>query len=74
MSESQLHSDVHAATGPVEGSAEEEAADMIDEASGSADEPGDDEVAAGEDDAAEQEQLDPRSPVIRATRTSVAGC
>jgi transcription termination/antitermination protein NusG len=37
--ESQLHSDAYAATGPVEGSAEEEAADVIDETPGSADEP-----------------------------------
>jgi transcription termination/antitermination protein NusG len=44
--ESQLHSDAYAATGPVEGSAEEEAADVIDETSGSADEPIGEEVAA----------------------------
>jgi transcriptional antiterminator NusG len=46
--ESQLHSDAYAATGPVEGSAEEEAADVIDETSGSADEP------IGEGDTAEE--------------------
>ena len=48
MPESQLHSDAYAATGPVEGSAEEEAADVIDETSGSADEP------IGEGDTAEE--------------------
>ena len=41
MSESQLHSDVDAATGAVDG----EAADVIDETSGFADEPADDEAA-----------------------------
>jgi transcriptional antiterminator NusG len=47
--ESQLHSDVHAATGAVE----EETADVIDETPGFADEPADEEVApAVEDDAA----------------------
>ena len=48
MPESQLHSDAYAATGPVEGSAEEEAADVIDETSGAADEP------IGEGDTAEE--------------------
>ena len=42
MSESQLHSDVYAATGAVD----REAADVIDETSGFADEPADAEVAA----------------------------
>jgi transcriptional antiterminator NusG len=44
--ESQLHSDAYAATGPVEGSAEEEAADVIDETPGSPDEPVGEEVTA----------------------------
>ena len=44
MSESQLHSDVDAATGAVDG----EAADVIDETSGFADEPADDETATDE--------------------------
>jgi transcriptional antiterminator NusG len=77
--ESQLHSDAYAATGPVEGSAEEEAADVIDETSGSADEPigeGDTaeeveaEVADAEDaeDAAEPEQLDPVAEFTRELR------
>ncbi len=44
MSESQLHSDVDAATGAVD----EEAADVIDETSGFADEPADDEAATEE--------------------------
>jgi transcription termination/antitermination protein NusG len=47
--ESQLHSDAYAATG----AAEEEAADVIDETSGFADEPAAEEVAA-EDDVAEE--------------------
>jgi transcriptional antiterminator NusG len=79
--ESQLHSDAYAATGPVEGSAEEEAADVIDETSGSADEPigeGDtaeevtaEEVTAEEadaEDAAEPEQLDPVAEFTRELR------
>ncbi len=70
MPESQLHSDVYAATGAVE----EEAADVIDETSGSADEPAGDEVAVGDevaadaDDAAEQEQLDPVAEFTRELR------
>jgi transcriptional antiterminator NusG len=44
VSESQLHSDVDAATGAVDG----EAADVIDETSGFADEPADDEAATEE--------------------------
>jgi transcriptional antiterminator NusG len=44
VSESQLHSDVDAATGAVDG----EAADVIDETSGFADEPADDETATDE--------------------------
>ncbi|MGH3249806.1 MAG: transcription termination/antitermination protein NusG [Trebonia sp.] len=57
MPESQLHSDAYAATG----AAEEEAADVIDETSGFADEPAAEEVAAegdvvaAEDDVAEAE-------------------
>jgi len=49
VSESQLHSDVDAATGAVDG----EAAEMIDETPGFADEPVDDEAAteATEDEA-----------------------
>ena len=43
VSESQLHSDVDAATGAVDG----EAADVIDETSGFADEPADDEAPRG---------------------------
>jgi len=42
VSESQLHSDVYASTGAVD----REAADVIDETSGFADEPADAEVAA----------------------------
>ena len=51
MSESQLHTDVHPATGAVGG----EAADVTDETSGLADEPAgtDDEVAAAGEDVAE---------------------
>jgi transcriptional antiterminator NusG len=49
VSESQLHSDVDAATGAVDG----EAADVIDETSGFADEPADDEAATDEAGAAE---------------------
>jgi len=49
--ESQLHSDVYAETGPVEGSAEEEAADVT-ETSDVADEPTD-EVDGAEEVAAE---------------------
>jgi transcription termination/antitermination protein NusG len=53
--ESQLHSDAYAATGPVEGSAEEEAADVIDETSGSADETsGSADEPIGEGDTAEE--------------------
>ena len=48
MPESQLHSDVYAVTGPLEGSAEKEEADVIDETSGSADEP------VGDGDTAEE--------------------
>ena len=44
MPESQLHSDVDAAAGAVEG----EAAEMIDETSGFADDPGDEQLAADE--------------------------
>ena len=52
MSESQLHSDVDAATGAVDG----EAADVIDETSGFADEPADDEAATEEADEAATEE------------------
>jgi transcription termination/antitermination protein NusG len=52
--ESQLHSDVDAASGPVEGSAEEEAGDMT-ETSGSADEPDDVEFALDAEAAVEEE-------------------
>jgi transcriptional antiterminator NusG len=52
--ESQLHSDVDAASGPVEGSAEEEAGDMT-ETSGSADEPDDVEFALDAQAAVEEE-------------------
>ena len=55
MPESQLHSDAYAATGPVEGSAEEEAADVIDETSGSADVPDDEEFALDAEAAVEKE-------------------
>jgi transcriptional antiterminator NusG len=73
--ESQLHSDVYAATGPAEGSAEEEAADVT-ETSDFADEPigeGDvaEEVAADAEDAedaAEPEQLDPVAEFTRELR------
>ena len=72
MPESQLHSDVYAATGPAEGSAEEEAADVTDETSGFADEPTDDgdtaeEIATGEV-ADEPEQLDPVAEFTRELR------
>ena len=60
MSESQLHTDVHPATGAVDGPAglgqqESEAADVTDETSGLADEPAgtDDEVAAAGEGVAE---------------------
>ena len=53
MPESQLHSDVDAATGPaegpVDGSAEEEAADVTDETSGSVDEPAEADAPVSED-------------------------
>jgi transcriptional antiterminator NusG len=74
--ESQLHSDVYAATGPVEGSAEEEAADVM-ETSGSADEPADEEGTAeegtaeevvGEEAAGEPEQVDPLAEFMRELR------
>ena len=58
MPESQLHSDVYAATGAAEGSAEEEAADVIDETSDSAGEPVDEEAAAEAEDAVEAEAED----------------
>ena len=80
MPESQLHSDVYAATGAVEG----EAADVSDETSGFADEPGDevvadevaddqvevadDQVEAEAADAAEPEQLDPVAEFTRELR------
>jgi transcriptional antiterminator NusG len=60
VSESQLHTDVHPATGAVDGPAglgqqESEAADVTDETSGIADEPAgtDDELAAADEDVAE---------------------
>jgi len=62
--ESQLHSDVHAATGALEG----EAADVSDETSGFADEPADEEVAAEEAETAEPEQLDPVAEFTRELR------
>jgi transcriptional antiterminator NusG len=73
--ESQLHSDVYAETGPVEGSAEEEAADVT-ETSDVADEPTDEvdgaeEVAAEDaeaEDAAEPEPLDPVAEFTRELR------
>lgn len=49
--ESQLHSDVHAVTGAVEG----EEADVTDETSGFADVPADEEVAAGAEEAEAEE-------------------
>ena len=72
MPESQLHSDVDAAVGPVEAAAEAEAADVVDETSGSADEPTDDgdtaeEVADGAV-AEEPEQLDPVAEFTRELR------
>jgi transcriptional antiterminator NusG len=79
--ESQLHSDVYAATGqaegPVESSVEEEAADVTDETSGSAGEPADDEDTAEETQAGETEaeavaeepeQLDPVAEFTRELR------
>jgi len=71
--ESQLHSDVDAAAGAVEG----EAAEMIDETSGFADDPGDEQLAADEADeadaadaadTAEPEQLDPIAEFTRELR------
>jgi transcriptional antiterminator NusG len=71
--ESQLHSDVYAATG----AAEEEAAEVIDETSGSADEPTAEDDAAEEVEAeeveaeeveAEPEQLDPVAEFTRELR------
>jgi transcriptional antiterminator NusG len=71
--ESQLHSDVDAETGEVA----EEAADMIDETSGSADEPAAEGVAAadaaaadlaGEDDADEVAESAPVDPIAEFTR------
>jgi transcription termination/antitermination protein NusG len=53
VSESQLHSDVYAATG-----AAEEAADVTDETSGFADEPGDDKDELDAQDAAKAEEAD----------------
>ena len=70
MPESQLHSDV-AATGPAEGSVEEEGADVIDETPGFADEPTDDGDTAeevAEEVAAEPEQLDPVAEFTRELR------
>jgi transcription termination/antitermination protein NusG len=60
VSESQLHSDVDAATGAVDG----EAADVIDETSGFADEPAADEAAVEEADADEAgaESTDAEAP------------
>jgi transcription termination/antitermination protein NusG len=78
--ESQLHSDVDAATGPAEGSAEEEAGDVV-ETSGFADEPAADgdtaeevtadaaeEVAADAAEEVEPEQLDPVAEFSRELR------
>jgi transcriptional antiterminator NusG len=70
--ESQLHSDVYAATGPAGGSVEEEAANVTDETSGFAGEPTDDgdtvdEIVAGEA-AEEPEQLDPVAEFTRELR------
>jgi transcription termination/antitermination protein NusG len=69
--ESQLHSDVYAATGPAEDSAEEEAADVT-ETSSSADEPTDEGNGAEEDVAEaiadEPEQLDPVAEFTRELR------
>jgi transcriptional antiterminator NusG len=69
--ESQLHSDAYAATGPVEGSAEEEAADVIDETSGSADEPvGDGDTA--EEVAAEALEAEVAAEALEAEDTAEA--
>jgi transcriptional antiterminator NusG len=64
VSESQLHTDVHPATGAVDGPAglgqqESEAADVTDETSGIADEPAgtDDELAAADEDVAEPAEV-----------------
>jgi transcription termination/antitermination protein NusG len=69
--ESQLHSDVYAATGPAEDSAEEEAADVT-ETSSFADEPTDEgngaEEAVAEAIADEPEQLDPVAEFTRELR------
>ena len=54
MPESQLHSDVDAASGPVEGSAEQEAGDVT-ETSGFADKPDDEEFALDAEAAVEEE-------------------
>ena len=72
MPESQLHSDVYAVTGPVEGSADKEEADVIDETSGPADEPADEEGTAGpvsaEEGEAEPEPVDPVEEFTRELR------
>jgi transcription termination/antitermination protein NusG len=64
--ESQLHSDVYAATGPGGDSAEEEAAEVT-ETSDFAEEPADEDVASA-DDAAEPAQLDPVAEFTRELR------
>ncbi len=77
MPESQLHSDVYAATGAAEGSAEEEAADVT-ETSGFADEPvgevdtaeevAAEEVVADAEDAQDAAEPEPVDPVAEFTR------
>ena len=71
MPESQLHSDVDAAAGAVEG----EAADVIDETSGFADEPGDEQLAADEaDDAAAEARTPPSPSSLTRSPSSLANC
>ena len=67
MPESQLHSDVYAETGPAEDSVDKEEADVIDETSGPADEPADQEGTAGEV-APEPEPVDPVAEFTRELR------
>jgi transcriptional antiterminator NusG len=64
--ESQLHSDVYAETGPAGGSAEEEAADVI-ETPGSADEPTE-EGGTADEVTGEPEQPDPVAEFMRELR------
>jgi transcriptional antiterminator NusG len=70
--ESQLHSDVDAASGPVEGSAEQEAGDVT-ETSGFADEPDDVEFALDAEAAVEQEAVEQEAGADAAAADELAG-